>query len=774
VKQSSRQARAATTGAPGRGTLRLKILVLICGGVLMSIEILGSRLISPYFGNSIYVWGSLISVVMGALSLGYYLGGRLADRRPSMPLLGGIIVVAGLLTITLRYVSPVVCETAWRAGLGPRFGALAASIALFFLPGMLLGMVSPFAVRLGTQAVGDVGKTAGVLYALSSLGSIVGTLLTAFVLIDLMGVSTIVLSLGAVLILTAGIVLIVTALSRVDIVVRKKAPSAASPQPAAVSVPPARRRGEAGIASPPRPRQLKIIVAACGAVLMGLAIAACRLVSPYFGHSIYVWGSLISIFLGGLSLGYYLGGRWADKRPSLPLLGSIIAASCLILLVLRYLSPGLCQAVTDMKLGTKLGTLTSSFILFFPPSVLLGMVSPFVIRLAARAVADVGKTAGNLYAISTLGSIIGTLVTSFVLIDLINSNRTVLLLAVVLILTAVLAADRMPRKGAVSVPVALAFVFVPISFVAKSAQPSGIIREGYDIVYETDSAYQHIVVTEGIGRSGRPRRDLQFDRYIESAIFLDGMDENDPDPDAATGYTNAMHLPVIFKPDMKSMLIIGGGGGTIPREYRRDYDCEVDVAEIDPKVVKISKEWFYFKPDSKLRVHIEDGRMFLKRTRKKYDAVLIDAFTGGGQIPFHLTTKEFVREARRRLTPDGVLAMNVIGALKGRNSRLYHSILRTWRAAGFRQLHVFPKYYTRTLKRTDACNLIIIATMSDKKMTKSEIEIAALDLEQSGRIKVNEFAIHARHYLPEEGRLRLDDVPVLTDDYAPVELMVID
>lgn len=767
MKQSSRDALAAGRAVSDTGLLRVKILVFICGAVLMSIEILGSRLISPYFGNSIYVWGSLISVVMGALSLGYYLGGRLADRRPSMRLLGAIIIVAGLLTITLRYISPVVCETAWRAGLGARFGALAASVALFFLPGVLLGMVSPFAIRLAARSVVDVGKTAGMLYALSSLGSILGTLLTAFVLIDLLGVSTIMLSLG--------IVLVLTAVFCADLIVRKKVPSAASPKPAAAATPsPGLRRAEAEVASQARPWQLKIIVVVCGAVLMSLEIAACRLISPYFGHSIYVWGSLISIFLGGLSVGYYFGGRWADRRPSLPLLGSIIAATCLMLLALRYLSPGVCELVINMELGTKLGTLASSFILFFPPSVLLGMVSPFVIRLAAKAVADVGKTAGNIYAMSTLGSIIGTLITSFVLIDLINSNWTVLSLAVLLILTAVFAADRMPRKGVISVPVALAFVLVPISFLAKSAQPSGIIREGYDIVYETDSAYQHIVVTEGIERDGRPRRDLQFDRYIESAIFLDGIDEDDPAPEAATGYTNVMHVPLIFKPDIKSMLIIGGGGGTIPREYRRHYDCEVDVAEIDPKVVRISKEWFYFRPDSKLRVHVEDGRMFLKRTEKKYDAILIDAFTGGGQIPFYLTTKEFFREARERLTPDGVLTMNVIGTLTGRNSRLYHSVLRTWREAGFKHIHVFPKYYTRTLVRTSSSNLIIVATMSDKKMTKSEIEITALDLYQSGRVKVNNFVMHARHYLPEEGRLRLDDVPVLTDDYAPVELMVMD
>ena len=765
MKQASSDLPAGRAVAAGGDFLRLKILVLICGAVLMSLEIVGSRMISPYFGNSIYVWGSLISVVMGALSLGYYSGGRLADRHPSTPLLGAIVVAAGLLIVPLKYLSPVVCEGLWRAGLGTRFGALASAVVLFFVPGVLMGMVSPFAVRLAARAVVHVGKTTGTLYALASLGSIAGTLITAFVLIDFLGTSTIVLSLG--------IVLILTALSCTDMITRKRpATAVVAHESAAAAVAPARKARE-DYAPRPRPACLRVIVVACGAILMSLEIAAARIISPYFGHSIYVWGSLISTFLAALTLGYYIGGRLSDKRPSLPLLGSIIAASCVIFLALRYLSPGICEVVSrNMNLGAKLGTLVSSFVLFFPPGVLLGMVSPFVVRLAARAVAHMGKTAGNLYALSTVGSIIGTLVTSFVLIDLIGANATVLLLAVLLILTAVFAADRIPRKGAVSVPVAIACVFVPVSLVARSPQPNGIIREGYEIVYQTDSAYQHIVVTKGAEPNGRPRCVLQFDRYIESAIYLDGIDEDDPDPDAATTYTNVMHLPIIFNPGMKTMLMIGGGGGTLPRQYHKHYGCEVDVAEIDPKVVQISKDWFYLRTGPRLRVHVEDGRMFLKRAKKKYDAILLDAFAGGGHIPFHLTTREFFMEVKEHIAPGGVLAMNVINPLVGKKSRLYQSMLQTWRAVGFRQIYVFPKYYSTPIVRHESRNLILIATMSEKRLSKSEIETAARQLYRQGTARVNNFVMHADHYLPEESRRPLHGVRVLTDDHAPVELMV--
>lgn len=771
MKQAVGKARAGRSAALAPGALPLKVLVFVCGAVLMSLEIIGSRLVSPYFGNSVYVWGSLISVVMAALSLGYYAGGRLADRRPSPPLLSAIIALAGMLTIAIRFLSPVVCESVWRMGMGTRLGALAASAALFFLPGVLLGMVAPFAVRLAARAVADIGKTSGLLYALSTLGSIFGTLMTAFVLIDFVGTSFIVVLLGIVLLASALVFAVVSALrSRAD---AKPAPAAAR---GAVSSPAAQVGADAADAAPQmNPLRLKVIVVVCGAVLMGLEIAAARVISPYFGHGIYVWGSLISIFLAALSLGYYIGGRLADKWPSPALLGSVIALSCLALLALRYLAPGICKAVSEMDLGVKLGTLVTCTVLFFIPSVLLGIVSPFAVRLAARTVSDVGKTAGSLYAASTLGSIIGTLAASFVLIDLIGANWIVLVLGVLLFLTAVFGAGLIPRKGSVSVPVVLAAAFIPISFLVAPPQPSGILQEGFRVIYDTDSAYQHIVVCEGEDRSnGRLRRDLQFDRYTESAIYIDDIKEDDPAPDAATTYTNLMHLPIIFNPDAKTMLMIGGGGGTLPREYRRHYGCDVDVAEIDPKVVEISKRFFYLRPDDNLRVHVEDGRMYLKSTDKVYDVILIDAFSGGGNIPFHLTTKEFFSEAKAHLAPGGVLAMNVISAPSGRKGRLYRSIHKTLRATGFKQIYVFPKYFASLPEPVRPINMILVATMSDTRLSKDEIVSGARELFHRGPVRVKDFVLHAKHYMPEARHHPLKDVPVLTDDYAPVELMAIE
>jgi spermidine synthase len=219
------------------------------------------------------------------------------------------------------------------------------------------------------------------------------------------------------------------------------------------------------------------------------------------------------------------------------------------------------------------------------------------------------------------------------------------------------------------------------------------------------------------------------------------------------------------------MLMIGGGGGTLPRQYNLHYECKVDVAEIDPKVVEVSREWFYLQPHEDLRLHVEDGRMFLKLTDRHYDVILIDAFTGGGHIPFHLITREFFEEVRRHLAPGGVVAMNVINALDGPGGQLYRAIHKTLRAAGYANVYVFPKY-RNVLVRNESHNLIIIATMDEQRLGKQQVEHRALDLYQTGPVRISDFVMHARHYLPDESNRTFDDAPVLTDNYAPVELMV--
>ena len=179
----------------------IKLVVFVCGAVVMSFEILGSRVLAPNFGNSIFVWGSLISVFLGGLSIGYFLGGKVADLNPSRKRLGCIIVVPSILMITFPLYSVRASEWVFMGDMGIRLGSLLASVLLFFVPSVFLGAVSPYAVRLLLCGIQTSGQTVGTLYALSTLGSIAGTLLTSFYLIAVAGVKILIMAHGMLLVL---------------------------------------------------------------------------------------------------------------------------------------------------------------------------------------------------------------------------------------------------------------------------------------------------------------------------------------------------------------------------------------------------------------------------------------------------------------------------------------------------------------------------------------------------------------------------------------------
>ncbi len=181
----------------------IRLVVFLCGAIVMSFEILGSRVLAPNFGSSVFVWGSLISVFLAGLSAGYYLGGKLADINPSSRKLGAMILVPAALMILFPVYANPVSDWIFMKDLGIRFSPLLASLVLFFLPSVFLGVVSPYTAKLMICSLHTSGRTIGALYALSTFGSIVGTLLTSFYLITVAGVSSLIVGQGVLLVLIA-------------------------------------------------------------------------------------------------------------------------------------------------------------------------------------------------------------------------------------------------------------------------------------------------------------------------------------------------------------------------------------------------------------------------------------------------------------------------------------------------------------------------------------------------------------------------------------------
>ncbi len=495
---------------------------------------------------------------------------------------------------------------------------------------------------------------------------------------------------------------------------------------------------------------LYIVVFVCGAVLMGLEMIGSRILAPYFGNSIFVWGSLISIFLAALTLGYYLGGLVADRWPRLPVMAALVAAPGVMIFVLPFLYPAINRAIAQNTLGPRWDPLVASSILFLLPSICLGTIAPFAIRLAARAVAEMGTTAGSLYAISTAGSILGTIATAFYLIGVAGVARIVHLLGLVLVL---LAAGMLAAGRRRMVPAALAVLAILAGWLGlwrpAAAEPG--------VVYETDSFYHHIKVSD----EGEARV-MDFDNLRQSAMY-----KNDP-ARLRLIYSHYFSLAFAFRPEPTDVAVVGLGGGSLPKAYHKAFpELRIDVVEIDPEVARVAFQYFELKEDERLRVHLGDGRLFFLKGDRRYDLVFLDAYNSD-TVPFHLVTQEYYWEVKARLKPDGVVAVNLISGVVGPRSKLFRSVYKTL-AKTFAEVYVIPARWYGNDIPAGLTNVILVATDARPRLTPEEIARRAALL-GTKILSPTELREKAQHLL--ERPVAVADVPVLTDDFAPADQLI--
>ncbi len=497
---------------------------------------------------------------------------------------------------------------------------------------------------------------------------------------------------------------------------------------------------------------LRGVVFGSGAVLMGLEIVGSRVIAPFFGSSVYVWGGLISIFLAALSLGYYLGGTMSDRWPRAGVLATLLSLAGIAILALNAVSRPVLIAFDAWNLGPRLNPLLASIVLFSIPSVLMGTTSPFAIKLVARDLATVGTSAGVLYALSTAGSIFGTVATAFFLIPALGVRAILYLLGGLLLVLAALLMVSVGRsvRPALAVAVLLLVVLAPIQ---SHGAPIAIPTQR--VIYEKDSAYHQISILED-----------GFNRYLRfNRSFQGGMVLRDPF-ESPFLYTSYAHLARIFHPGIRRVLLIGLGSGTIPKRFTRDYpDLAVDTVELDPAVVDVAKRFFEVKEDARQRIFVSDGRVFVRRSDAKYDVIILDAYFAEG-IPFHLATKEFLELARDHLAPGGIVVSNIIGALDGPQSKLYRALHKTYGSV-FAGLYPFPVAFGLARNPTEMRTIILIATGS-AGMRADEVLAAAKRLRAERKVTLPLDGYAKDFY---EKPVPTDDVPLLTDNYAPVDIL---
>lgn len=499
---------------------------------------------------------------------------------------------------------------------------------------------------------------------------------------------------------------------------------------------------------------LRFVVFGSGAVLMALEIVGSRILAPYFGSSVYVWGSLISIFLAALSLGYYLGGVAADRWPHPRVLATTLGTAGLLVLLLPVFARPILEAFALWDLGPRLSPLAASVVLFALPSVLMGATSPFAIKLAATTLATVGNTAGVLYAISTAGSIVGTLATSFILIPAMGVRAILYALgASLIVLSALMALQRTRVMRVAAAAAVLAVLLAGGAGPPAAAQTScGESR----VIYEKDTVYHRIRVAED-----NCYRWLHFDRSRQGGMF-----RSDP-RESPLRYPDYFLLAWLFNPGIRRVLVVGMGSGSVPKRILSDFPgVLVDSVELDPVVVDVARRYFELRDSPRHRIFVQDGRQYIRRADATYDLIVMDAYYAEG-VPFHLVTREFFRQTKARLAPGGIVAANIVGFLAGPNSKLFKAVYKTY-AAEFTGLYLFPVNFQYDREETNVRTIILFAG-AKPGLTRRQLTATYAQLRRERRIPP---ALHA-DYLGDlyERAVTTDEVPVMTDDRSFTDIL---
>jgi spermidine synthase len=388
-------------------------------------------------------------------------------------------------------------------------------------------------------------------------------------------------------------------------------------------------------------RTLAALVFGAGTGSLATEIAASRLLAPYFGSSTIVWANLIGIVLAALALGYWLGGRLADRRPEPRLLGLIVLAAAAWVAVTPFVARPFLDATVssldDASAGAVVGSFFAVLLLFAPAVVLLGMVSPFAIRLAISDVATAGAVAGRFYALSTAGSLVGTFLPALVTIPLVGTQRTLLGTACVLAGSAALLLGRRA-------------VVAAVAFAVLVAVPPGAVKAEEGLLHEEESRYQFVQVVER--DDGRRLLRLNEGVAVHSVWRRDTV---------LTGgvWDALLTVPVLLGTPPERVAVLGNAGGTLARAYGVFWPrAEIDGVEIDPAVTDVGYRWFGLGDNPRVTAYDEDARPFLRRTDRRYDLIYVDAYHQP-YVPFYLATQEFFELVRERLAPGGIVALNV-------------------------------------------------------------------------------------------------------------------
>ena len=479
---------------------------------------------------------------------------------------------------------------------------------------------------------------------------------------------------------------------------------------------------------------LYVIVSVTGAAVMMIELMGTRIIGPFYGVSLFVWSSLISVTLLALAIGYYVGGILADRQGIVRLSHIIFVAA-----VFTGISPLMSASVLSVtnSFGLRVGAFTSAFILFMPCLMLLGMAGPFVIKMATSRLEGVGFVVGSVYAVSTLGSVFGTLLLGFYLLPLAGIRLIILCISLALLILALLLAFYESKR--------LRHHVKPIMWVA-SCLSVGIVLISLFILHKERVVKDYRVLSSVESHYGWVRvidHPLERVRWLLSDSSVIGAESLDTG-NGLLSYQHIVGLLPRFVPDASKALLIGLGSGHLVGMLDRQ-NVKTDAIEIDPEVARVASKYFSYKSTGDLI--IGDARYQVTQLDKHYDLIIHDCFTGGSE-PTHLLSQEMIYNLKTLLNKNGILAVNMIGFLKGSNGYALQAVARTLDT-------IFPHRRVFVSEPGNNFNDVVLL-VSDSPIKVQPDKMNKYQLQQLANKEVN---------------ITTENAFVITDNYNPLETL---
>ena len=680
------------------------LVVFLANAALLVLQLVASRLLAPFIGSDLYTWTGIIGVFLAGIALGNAYGGRVADKYPHPRTLVSLLMAGALAALWMAVFPMLLAASGAHTSipLGPRIPVLAAILCL--PAGFVLSLLTPVAIKLGLPDVSSTGRVSGLIFALSTLGCLLGNYVTGFYLVPMFTINSLVYVAAGLLAATAvGSWVVLKLDPPTDGEPGASAPgfTAAPPENPGADAPGSPAVNTAAFADIRHAYAVVFVASFCG---MALELAASRVIAQYLGVSLFSWTGVIGVMLAGTCVGNFAGGILADKvnrpgsgwNPRMVLGGLLTLGGGLTILVL-VTSAMLSREKLFASEGLVAQIVWWSFSLFFAPMAILGTISPQVIRLAVPDVAHAGRVAGRVYAWSTTGAIAGTFATGYVLISGLGTERTIIVTAATLALVSLTVA-----------PIWRDNTLLYLLSIVLGGVTGGIIltwnQESSDpsVVVQRDSNYYKIKVSAEYARldaDDEPDPELQSDPDTQGLkllhnLNLDHLLHSTVDVRRPTFiYYKHEEIQLEFlraarrDNDAPKTLLIGGGGYTLPRAAMKLVPgTRMDVVEIDPEVTKVAYDYLGLKKHEHHRDVNMDGRQFVAEMAPPggYELVIQDA-VNDLSVPSHLMTKEYNDAVKKALKPNGAFLLTIIDSVE--HGKVWRASMATLRLS-FKHVHL--------------------------------------------------------------------------------------